>query len=527
MLLSSYFGGAAVPEIDPVAQTATVGFSDLHAATRIDLGPYRSLSVSGYRGRNQLRTQFVARSPTGMLTQDRYDWANTAGQARLDWALGARSSASVQLRASEHRVHRGYQMTYGSPSSEASLEAAIDTLQRALDPALWPDDRNEIQEWTLETTGSYAATSRHHVKGAVEVSRLRSDFRLGGRFLRPFSFHDTRWQVGGYLRDMVSLGTGTTLTAGTRLTYIPARRTLYAEPRLRLHHEGTAAGLGPYAVRMAGGLYRQFVNRFEASSTSPTAILPSMRFWMPVGTSHAPPRAYHATIDAQIQPRDGWTVAGEMYYKHYARLLMLDYTVLHNGGSAPLTAAEPVSPTAAIGATTGFALGGGVALTRAGRRVESTLRYDWSQSRRRFPARFGGRMVPVPWNQPHQLSLSGEGALTDALRVRLRAEHSWGQSWGFRRIYYDYLVTQPDSYVGASLQHPSSHTLAPRTRVDLGVGYTVGWEGVTLETRLDLVNVLGHHSPFDWGLRPTNDGTTRTTRRLPGRRLVGAVTIRY
>lgn len=529
MLLSSYFGQSEVPNIEPAAQTVGTGFSDIHAAARVDLGPYRSLSVSGYRGRNHLRTQFVAQEPFGMLTQDRYDWANTAGQARLDWTLGARSSASVQLRASEHKVHRGYQMTYGEPDPNEDLQTAIDTLQRALDPALWPDDRNQIQEWALKATGSYAATTRHHLKGAVEVSRLASAFRLGGRFLRPFSFDDTRWQVGGYLRDVVSLGTGTTLTAGTRLTYIPVRRTLYAEPRLSLHTEGAVPGLGPYAVRVAGGLYRQFVNRFEASSTSPTATLPSMRFWLPTGGTHAPPRAYHATAQTHLQPHDRWSVQAEAFYKHYGRLLTLDYTALRSETASPLDGAATVAPSAAIAATDGYALGGGLALTREEDRFQGTLRYDWHRSRRQFPGRFSGQRVPVPWNQPHRLSLSAEGTVTKALRLRLRAERSWGRSWGFRRIYYDYLggPSASGSSVAGALQNPGSHILAPRTRVDLGIRYAVQWGGVTVESQLDLVNVLGRQHPFDWGLRPADDGMTRTTRRLPGRRLVGTLTIRY
>jgi hypothetical protein len=352
---------------------------------------------------------------------------------------------------------------------------------------------------------------------------------LGGRFLRPFSFDDTRWQVGGYLRDVVSLGTGTTLTAGTRLTYIPARRTLYAEPRLSLHTEGTAAGLGPYAVRVAGGLYRQFVNRFEASSTSPTATLPSMRFWLPTGATHAPPRAYHATAQTHLQPHDRWSVRAEAFYKHYGRLLTLDYTALRSETASPLDDAAAVAPSAAIAATDGYALGGGLALTRTGDRLQGTLRYDWNRSRRQFPGRFAGQRVPVPWNQPHRLSLSAEGTITEALRLRLRAERSWGRSWGFRRIYYDYLGTQSasESYVANALQNPGSHTLAPRTRVDLGIRYAVQWGGVTVESQLDLVNVLGRRHPFDWGLRPAEDGMTRTTRRLPGRRLAGTITLRY
>jgi hypothetical protein len=529
MLLSAYFGGDDVPDIRPAAQTTGTGFSDLHAAARVDLGPYRSLSVSGYRGRNHLRTQFVTRDPFGMLTQDRYDWANTAGQARLDWTLGPRSSAAVQLRASEHSVHRGYQMTYGSPDPNDDTEAAIDTLQRVLDPSVWPDDRNRIREWTLDLTGSYAATTRHHLKGAVEISRRTSRFRLGGRFLRPLSLETTRWQLSGYLRDAVSLGMRTTLTAGTRLTYIPARNTVYAEPRLQLHREGTAPGVGPYAVRLAGGLYRQFVNRFETTSTSPTATLPSMRFWLPTGATHAPPRALHTTVQAQVQPRDRWTVRGELFYKHYGRLLSLDYAALWSDEEPPLSGSvTPVSPAAAIAATDGYALGGGLALTRDGPYVQSTLRYDWNRSRRRFPSRFDGERVPAPWTQPHRLSLSMEGTVTDALHLHLRTEHGWGRSWGYRQTYYDYLGVQSGPTLGRSFRQPGSDTLRPYTRADVGTSYRVQWRDVVLKTRLTLVNALDRRNAFDWGIRPASDGsTTRTTRHLPGRRLVGSLTLRY
>jgi len=535
-LLSAYFGEDGGRLANPDAQTTSVGFSDLHGTARIELGPYRSLSVSGYRGRNHLRSEYVATALGGsssesaaMLTQDRYNWANTAAQARLDWTLGARTSASVQLRGSQHTVHRGYQMSYAAPTAAPNERASVvDTLRRTLDPSRWPDDHNQIREVALEATGSYAAAARHHLKGAVEVSRLTSQFRLGGRFLRPTAFQDTRWQVAGYLRDAVSLGTNTTLTAGTRLTYIPTRKTVYAEPRLRLHREGTMAGLGPYAVRIAVGLYRQFVNRFEASSTSPTAILPSMRFWLPTGSMHAPPRALHATTQFQVQPRDRWTVRGEAFYKHYGRLLALDYTELRGNSAAFRNAPSAVAAAEAIAATNGYAAGGGLALTREGPLLQSTLRYDWNRSRRQFPGRFGGQLVPVPWNQPHRLSLSAKVAATDALQLRLRSEHGWGRSWAFRQIYYD-LGVQPTSAstLEPSLQRPGSDTLPPYTRIDLGASYTLRWKDVTLKTNVDLINALGRQNLFDHGSRLVNGGPSRSARRLPGRRLEGALTIRY
>jgi len=118
---------------------------------------------------------------------------------------------------------------------------------------------------------------------------------------------------------------------------------------------------------------------------------------------------------------------------------------------------------------------------------------------------------------------------TEALRLMVRGERGWGRSWGFRQTYYDYLGGQPDieAVLGRSLNAPSTHVLAPRTRLDLGLRYTLQWSDLVLEARLDVINVFDRANPFDWGVRPTDDGMTRTTRRLPGRRAVGGLTVRY
>ncbi|MFB6098767.1 MAG: hypothetical protein ABEK84_06605, partial [Salinibacter sp.] len=535
MLLASYFGNESDLPLTPKAQTTSLDFSDLHVAARADLGPYQSLRVSGYRGTNRLRTEFVAtsssdsRSPaheTAMLTQDRYAWSNRGAQARLDWMLSSRLSTSLQLRASEQRVHRGYQMSYlpSQPSSPgASFAPVIDTLRTILDPSRWPDDRNRIQEVGLKGTGSYSLSARHHLKAAVGVSRLSSRFRLGNRFFRPMTFEGTYWQMAGYVRDVFSLGPGTTLNAGTRLTYIPARQTLYAEPRLIVRHEGSRPPLGRYALRVAGGVYRQFVNRFDVSSTSPTSILPSIRFWLPTTAAHAPPRAYHVAVSARLHPSARWTLTAETYLKHYPRLLALDYAAFHGDRTTP------VAPTRAIASTRGYAAGIGVALVRQAPLIESSLRYDWSRARRRFPSRFDGRLVPPPWNQPHRLQASTRIKTALGLEFHLQGSFVSGQSWGFRRTYYDYLSTRPAPLLPSapSFQHPERHTLSSSMRVDVGAAYTLSLGPATVEARVTVANALDFRNSFDWGLALTPEGLSRTTRRLPGRRLRGMLSIRY
>lgn len=538
MLLATYFGNEPDLPVVPNAQTSSLGFSDLHATARVDLDAYRSLRVSVYHGTNRLRTEFVGTSPppgstdpsvsedgSAMLTKDQYAWTNHAAQARLDWMLGARTSTSLRIQASQQTVRRGYQMSYtpSGPPSEDSSSGIVDTLRDALDPSLWPDDRNRIQEVSLTGTGSYSISSRHHLKAAVDVSRISSRFHLGNRFFRPMAFQAVHWQVGGYARGVLSLGAGTTVNAGTRLTYIPSRRTVYAEPRLVLRHEGTRAPVGDYALRLGGGLYRQFVNRFDVSSTSPTSILPSLRFWLPTTRAHAPPRAYHATLSARIRPFDQWEVTAEGYLKQYPHLLALDYTAFQGDRETA------VSPSRAVAPSRGSAAGLGVAIARHGPAFESTLRYDWSRSRRQFPSRFDGRLVPPPWNQPHRVALSTRANTGLGLEFNARGTYASGRSWGFRRTYYDYLGTRPETEnpTSRSFQNPAQHTLAPTVRLDVGGAYSLQLGPATVHAQITVANVLDRRNPFDWGLQPTEDGSTRTMRPLPGRRLRGTLSVRY
>lgn len=538
MLLASYFGNHSGLPLTPKSQTTSLGFSDLHTAARVDLGPYRSLQVSGYRGTNQLQTEFVATSSdtpssqmpstggqSAMLTQDRYAWTNHAAQARLDWMLSSRTSTSIQIQASQQSVHRGYQMSYVPSQSpvERRPSAIIDTLRDALDPSKWPDDHNRIQEFAVKGTGSYSLSPRHHLKGAINVSRISSRFRLGNRFFRPMSFQGTHWQMAGYVRDVYSLGTATTVNAGTRLTYIPSRHTLYAEPRLVFRHEGTYRPVGDYALRLAGGVYRQFVNRFDVSSTSPTSILPSLRFWLPTGKAHAPPRAYHAALTVRIQPSDPWSLIVEGYLKQYPHLLALDYATFQGDRSAPVPAARAVS------STHGYASGLGLAVARQGPLIETTLRYDWTRSRRQFPSRFGGRLVPTPWNKPHRVVLSATAKTNVGVEFRARGTYVSGQRWGLRRVYYDYLSVQPKTGISSpfSFQRPGHHTLAPTLRLDVGGAYTLQLGAATVNLQVTVTNLLGRRNPFDWSLDPSGQHTTRTRRFLPGRRLGGTLSIRY
>lgn len=527
-LLGSYFDIDGPLPFVPQAQTSDVGFNDLHAAARVEFSPFQSLYVSGYRGRSHLRSEFFALeeqeqsvSEAAMLTRDQYIWANEAGQARFDWLLTARTTGHLQVRGSRHTLRRGYQMTYARSSSNAFSSPPgdlADTLRNALSPAQWPDDRNRIGEAAAEAGLQYSLSPRHQLKGQIQALWVDSRFELGDRFLRPLAHRTTSWRGSAFVVDEVSLGAHTTLDLGSRFTYLPSRRTVYAEPRLAARLDGSHSVLGDVGARVAGGLYRQFVNRFDVTSASPTAIVPSVRFWLPAAQEHAPPRAYHLTADFFLQPASAWTFTLESYYKRYSHLLALRYGALdpQSGDDTPAALGE------AIGSSHGHALGAGLEVEYEGDRIEGRLRYSVNRSRRTFPGRFEGRLETVPWNQPHRLTLQTDVSITSTWTTHLQGSQIWNRPWGFRQAYYDFLDTDlvggPATQLDDSFGRPSTHRLSPLSRLDLGTSYALEWNGLHVQARFDLLNVLNRSNSFDWGYVLTEEDRERTVRRLPGRR---------
>lgn len=524
----------ALTSFVPQAQNSDVQFSDVHAATRVPLGAAHTVSASAYRGDNTIETKFFATegpqetadSSGAMFAQDRYRWTNGAANVRYEGVLGTRTYTTVQLRASRHTLQRGYHMSYVDLSESTASFSEATTAFRERAASARPTDRNKVAEVTLDAELDHRPSPHHHLSGAVEVKRLSSTFYLDENLSRPLSYDGVDWQISGYLADEMSLGPNTTLDAGLRWTVLPARDAVYAEPRLQVRHQGTLRGLGDVAAQVGVGLYRQFVNRFDLSSASPTSVVPSVRFWLPVGASHAPPKAYHATAGLTAHPASGWTVELEGYYKHQPHLLALDYGAVQPAAGVYRTESALSRP-GAVASARGVAMGGGVAVQREGDRVDGTLRYEFSRAQRTFPSRFDGRMEPTPWNQPHRLTATADVSIVAALDAHLSWQGVWGRTWAFRNVYYDRLRGDDPALDPYPLDDPSDHTLPAHTQLGVGLSYRYTWQGVTLHTRADVSNVLDRHNVFDWGLQPTDDGYEKTTRTLPGRRPTLSITVQY
>ncbi len=503
-------------DLEPHQSQIGVSFSDVHAATRLHLSPFHALYASLYRGTNEIGANFQSASfgagdsARAVRTRDHYDWSNLGGQMRLEWLLGAQAIGTVRLHGSRHASRYEYLAGTTEPAA----------------PEV-PDENNEVNEIGVETALEYSLAAQHHVSGALEAVRTDSRFRADNGFIHPLAYANPSWHLAGHVTGEHALGMQTTLEWGTRLTFIPERRTLYAEPRVALRYDRSASALGPYAARIAGGLYRQFTNRFDLSSTGPTSVVPSIRFWLPVDPSMAPPRAYHAAADLLLMPASRWTISAEGYYKGQPRILTLDYATLVGESDAPALRTEAQS--AFITASRGYAYGAGLRVKYEGPRLHGTLSYTASRSRRQFPSRFEDALVPTPWNEPHRLTLDLDAPVGGGLTAHASWRGIWGRRWAFRRAYYDYL-TVGASEVGDgdyALDAPSSHALAPLYRLDAGLSYARQWGGVRVMARAHVINVLDRANAFDWRLSPTDAGLARAVRTLPGRRPVVSLTVGY
>jgi hypothetical protein len=527
--------GSAERTLQAQLPSSDVQFTDLHAAVRQELSPFRSLYVSGYHGSNHIGTTIGSLLGDGRETQQlrtatgRNDWDNTVAQVRYDWVADGRTMGSLQMYGSRHASQTFFglrdslvQTVSGNPP-EDQLRAALD--DAAVDPRRpqatdHSAERNQLTEVGARGRVDVSLSPTYHLEAGLEPRRFRGEFYVRNRFLGALGHRADAWQVGSYVQGTASVDPGLTVTAGTRFTYVAARQSVYAEPRgsVRLDRSGTR--WGDVAVRVAGGLYRQYVLQAEVSNAGPNAVVPSVQFWLPLDGTLSPPRTYHAAADALLRPNDRWTLRLETYAKWHPRTVSVDYAglvrpdPLADARTAPERRVGRQEDLFAVG--DGRAMGAAFRVQRDGSRVRGNLTAEVSRVHRRYPGRFGNRFVPAPWETPVQVSADAELTLLDGVAALGSWQGLWNRPWALRRAYYDYVASagRIDAF---DLNRPGAQRLAPYSRFDVGVRAQGSVRGVTLETRIQVVNVLDAANAFDWSL----DRSTRTVapRTLPGRRL--------
>ncbi len=493
-----------------------VGFYDLHAAARLRLGALRSLHASTYLSRRELDSERNVFEPlAGQVspdvaprTRDLYAWNNSTTQLRYETVVSARVLASLRARASLYRLRHDFLIQQINEDGVA---------QARLDPRA--DNDNRIHEFALAATLDFAAQSFWHLEAGVEPTYTFNRFLVQGTQRLPISHRSAGWRVASYLTNHFTLSRRLTLDAGARLTYLDARQTLYAEPRLALRFDQPGGALGPWSFRLATGLFRQFVNQFDVSSRSARALQASSRTWLVVDSSLSPPLSAHLAAEWLLRPAPRWTLRLEGYLKRHLHLLAVNYSagrpVGQGGNNAEVRSLPSLPQSAFLADGKGATYGAAVLLEKRWTRFRWETRYEYSQARRTFGLFFLGETVPAPWNEPHRLELALEGRPVAGLTLVGRWRGIWGRSWGYRQPYYDFLGAFPDLNLRAvlpedlvlsigdqirhfRLAHPHEHRLPPVYQLDLSAAYALRLGRLMLQTRLDLLNVLNRDNVADW-----------------------------
>ena len=509
-------------------QKPRVAFSDVHGAVKVDFSPFHKLELSLYRAGNQLTSQFDAQNvplelPTHtlMLTRDEYEWVNWAGRVRHSWVVGSRSALAFYARGSWHNsnyLYLGSQQEFNP--DETDVRSLSQELTAGLNDQVKGDEWNEIRELAVGADFSHSFSSQFYLDLGVNAGHTESHFLIQNPRIPRFYYGMNAWDYSAHVTPRISLGVETYIEPGVRLTYLPERSTLYAEPRIVLRSDKNTDAAGALAFRLAGGLYRQFINQYELTNVHSTAVVPSVLFWLPNDKSLAPPSAIHLATDVLWKPVSAFSVIAELFSKWQSRILTLDYDqVLTRANSGEEQYGSYALQKFFIGVGTGRTHGASLRGRYETNALQGSVTYNYTWARRSFPGRFDEQEIPVPWNVPHRVMIETEAELTEGLNGTVRWQGGWGQRWALRQAYYDYFSegVSAFSFEPFDLAAPGNHELPAFSQLDLGLSYDTGGQGMPLTLSVYLLNVLDKQNVYDYNLSGGEGSLIRIPRVLPGR----------
>lgn len=493
-------------------------FRDLHSAARIQINPFHWISGAFYHGSSTAESMSLVTSNSALSTpysRDNYHWETTGGRVGYQGFLGSTFLGSISVYHVEQAFSHGYTMPFVL-HGDAQPHPGI--------PPLESEDRNRLIETAVEATVDASIGRRHQLSSSLAFIRTENHVQLGNAFFREVDYNTSQWRVAGHVQNDISLSRHAQLELGLRYTLVEGHQELYTEPRMGLRYDGWTSIIGDYAFRIAAGVYRQFVNEVELSSTGPMGILPFVRFWVPAGVTDGPPLAYHLAGEVLWQPHPSWRVDLESYYKWQPRVMVLDYEELKHLFQSDI---EMITDDSFLAAASGEQFGVDVRAHYDHPRFRSMFGYSYVHAVQHIPGRFEDRPQPVPWEQPHRLSFNNQFLITSDLSISINARGIWGRSWAYRRGYYDFLEPLIEEGFGYLLpidpRDPGSDKLETFYQLDAGIGYglNVGTGRVYVSGKV--MNVLDRRNELDRTIVGLGDDMYVHSRRHPGRQFVFSI----
>ncbi len=485
------------------------GFDDVHLAGRITLVRGHELDFSWYRGGNFLRGRYPiaveVEEDSSLVPNDQHDWLNE--NTRVAWSHFLNSR--TKLIAAWRKGFYDFTHRYGGLDRQNSVTAAFNAIQYDVIPT---NDFNQITDHSIS-----ASLLLEHAYGEVEtgLEQEYSRHRFAILHVLPRELEHARRSVrsAAFMQQIFRPWRWIGLTAGSRFTWLHAQDRLYSEPRIAVQLRSRSSGGYGAALRLATGVYYQFLNQFEIGTISPSTAVPSTRLWLPVDETLPAPMSIHYSADFSAQLWTDWVFRFEYYYKDQKRLYRIDYPKLWRQDEIPGTIS---SISQFVTLTHGTAFGTSVELNHVRDRLEFGGRYEYGKSRREFAFRNGElRVVPVPWNVPRQIQLHARTQPLRMVEAFATWRGAWGRLWAFRQSYYDLLgtdVRHVATFDDYDFRDPTApgHELGPHKQLDLGLALNVDLgNSHRLQFRADVLNALDRKNPAYLFVREQTEDESR------------------
>lgn len=513
----------------PHYQNSDVSFLDIHAATTYQPNEFNSLTASFYLAENSVKTLLLNINPEEtsdrrfIYSVDNHEWSNFAWQLQWNKMISPRLDLHLQTYYTQnifsHRNALGFSTVTPLTSEEffRSLASAFDSGPDTGFVLPEQIDGNRIQHFTTKGDLSYSFSPAFSTDAGLKVERVFSKVELAENTYLGTNTDQLSTILSGYLQNNHNLAGNWKLDYGSRLTYLNTSNKIYAEPRFSLQYDQPESKLGYWSARIAGGLYRQFVNEFRVTNTGATSIVPDFTIWSHSDESSIP-KAYHLTGSIIIEPSAQTTLNLEGFYKWQPVSNITSYQNLLTGDNL-----DRAEIRAFAGTTEMTILGAGVRISHYFNDFKTRLiaGYDYSFNRMDHNEQFG-RSLTTPWNEPHRAQLRLLYRPLSNLTVLAKWQGIWGRNWAYRQSYYNYLRTEStQESVRLLFENPELDKLDAFLQTDLSFIYQPEVTFADMEFRIELINLLNRRNSIEKYLVPIpgdNDTTLFEVRErlLPG-----------
>jgi hypothetical protein len=512
-----------------IEHRADLSYYDLHFAGQYSPDDFSRIRFSAYAADNRVSTGLINQQtedvniPGYLYAVDGHDWSNRMMQ--LQWArmISPRLDLNIQAGYSENRFNHENRAgvtdfrpgdNFFSVLSSSSDFDAIPESGRLLPTQI---DGNLIRHFQISGDATYSFLPSFSINGGFKAERIYSEVTISEPSAASTDSDQYSTLLSGFLNAKHQVGFHWRFSYGSRLTWLNTTNRAYAEPRASAQYDQPESAVGYWSFRIAGGLYRQFINEYRITNTGPTAIVPEIPIWSHTGDT-AIPKAWHVSTSLLIEPTDQTSITAEWFYKWHPSANFTTY--IEPDEESP----ENPGEVSAFGiSTTMRSWGFGVRYTQsfADRFLRITAGYDYSFAEIGLNEQFG-RSVTTPWNEPHRFNLSALVRIRQNLMLTAAWQGILGRSWAYRRAYYNYLLFDDSSAeLTGRFGNPGDDKLPAFHQADVMMVWQAPLGSTNLELRAGLINVLNRKNVLEKTLIPTYQGESQTGFREQERRMPG------